>query len=215
MSQLSSPGMVGHAGHTWRADGYEGCGNVEPFLGSLRGRIAVVCGGGTGVFDQLESVLHYDPVILAANDVGMFLPKLDHWVSIHYNQFEQWKPVRWMHRHRSLDEKYHGLTGEHFPVDYVWELLTPCVMALSGYFAMQVAYLGGAKRVILAGCPGDGTPRFFEAHRADRPFAYGAGGHPSDRGVREQLESEMTRLPQFKAKVRSLSGWTKQYFGGP
>lgn len=208
--------MVGWAGHSWRVGGYEGCGNVEPFLGSLQGRTAVVCGNAQGVFEQMEYVLssESDPVVVAVNDVGMFLPRLDHWVSLHSDQFSAWRAVRWLQRRQEVEAvRYHGVDAKH-QVDYAWELLTPSLLALSGYFALQVAYLGGAGKIVMCGCPGDQTRRFFEVGPRVDGFGYGQGPTLSDNGVKQQLISEMRRLPKMKEKIRSMSGWTKQFFGG-
>jgi hypothetical protein len=91
-------------------------------------------------------------------------------------------------------------------------------MVLSGYLAMQIAWVMGADRIVLCGCPGTQTKRFFEAslgrEHANTNFGYGGGSGSGDEGVRQQVEREMRRLPDFKAAVRSLSGWTKTYFTG-
>lgn len=213
-NRFSSPGMGTH-GSSWQVGGYSGCGNVEELLGSLRGRPAVVCGNAWTVFTELEvlrAMYGLDLVVYGVNDVGMFLSRMDHWVSLHHNQFEQWKPVRWMHHRGDEWAKYHGISKEHFLVDYAWELLTP-TMALSGYFAMQIAWLMGCSPIVLAGCPGDSTRRFFE-HAGRSDFGYGSGSSGSDDGIRQQLINEMDRVPDFKLAVRSMSGWTRDYFGG-
>ena len=215
-NHFSSLGM-GSYGASWSAGGYSGCGNVGELVGSLRGHPAVVCGNARGVFEELEVVRKrygLPLAVFAVNDVGMYLPRLDHWVSLHSEQFEEWKPVRWMHHKGDEWAKYHGLKLEHKYVDYAWELLTP-IMALSGYFAMQVAWIMGCSPIILAGCPGDGTRRFFEAaDRTSSEFQYGSGDTGSDKGIRQQLINEMNRVPEFKAVVRSMSGWTREFFGG-
>jgi len=38
----------------WRAKGYSGAGNVEPLIGALEGRTAVVCGNAVGVFEDYD-----------------------------------------------------------------------------------------------------------------------------------------------------------------
>jgi hypothetical protein len=98
------------------------------------------------------------------------------------------------------------------PNYYWWEGLTP-LYALSGYFAMQLAWVMGAGRIILCGCPGNQKRRFFEV-AARKDFGYGTGPAAADNGIREQLEREMHRLPDFRVAVRSMSGWTQEFFGG-
>lgn len=204
---------MGSYGSSWQHKGYCGSGNVAGLLDSLTGRTAVVCGNGEGVFQELDQALMLAPeaVIFAANDVGMYLSKLDQWVSLHADNLGPWKQVRWLHPGPCEDAKYHAIDKRPF-IDYVWAGLTP-LFCLSGYFALQIAYLMGAERIILCGCPGNQTPRFFEA-RAREDFGYGSGSIGSDKGVKEQIEREMDRLPEFKAAVRSMSGWTQEFFGG-
>lgn len=205
---------MGTYGATWEAYGYCGCGQVEELLGSLHGRPAVVAGSGQGVFDELTRALALmaadEPVIFAVNDVGMFLPHVDHWVTLHGDNLAAWKAVRWLKAHED-DTRYHSCMDRP-AVQHVWDRLTP-MFALSGYFAMQLAYLMGAGQIVLCGCPGDGTQRFFDLERR-RDFAYGELEKPTDRSVRDQVVREMARLPGFKAKVRSMSGWTNHFFGG-
>jgi len=212
---------MGDFGSTWTYGGYAGQGNVSDLLGTLKGRVAVVVGGAADVLIQLASLqgstlfeygvhdIYKEAVIFAVNDIGMFLPKVDHWVSLHGKNLGAWKTVRWLHvRERELT-KYHT-TEEYAYTDYNWQSLTP-MFVLSGYFAMQIAYIMGAEQIILCGCPGDATPRFFDLpgqRREAGQFVY------NEEGVWNQLEHEMKRLPDFKAKVRSMSGMTRAFFGG-
>ena len=205
---------MGTYGSTWQERGYCGSGEVSVLLGTIRGRVAIVCGGAASVFDELQAVLTKveDPVIFAANDVGIYLPKLDHWVTLHTDNLGPWKNVRWLHAKTQEKTLYHAVAARPF-VDYVWEHMTP-LLALSGYFAMQVAWVMGAKRIILCGCPGTQTRRFFEGSPREDGFGYGTGVKGSDKGIKEQVEKEMARLPSFKDAVRSMSGWTGEFFGG-
>ena len=201
---------MGTYGAAWATGGYCGSGNVASLIGTLAGRVAIVAGGAHTVFDDLEVALekHSDAVVFAVNDVGMFLPKLDHWVSLHHDKLAVWKQVRWLTTRHREDTKYHSVDANP-AIDYVWEGLTP-LFTLSGYFAMQIAHVMGASRIVLCGCPGAPERRFFEAaKRSD----FGYGGGDDSHGVREQIEKEMARLPDFKHKVRSTSGWTKTFFG--
>lgn len=197
----------------WEARGYHGSGNVQELIGSIAGRSAIVCGNGAGVFEEFEQARSQidDPVVFAVNDVGIYLPLLHNWCSLHTDHLAPWRAVRWLNCKNIEVTKYHGV--DYRPnVDYVWDRLTPC-FALSGYFAMQLAWVMGADRIVLCGCPGDHTKRFFEAQPRE-DFGYGNHRSNGDQGVRQQLEHEMKRLPEFKAAVRSCSGWTKAYFGG-
>lgn len=193
----------------WTARGYHGCGNVQPLLGSLTGRTAIICGNGAGVFAQLTEAQSASPdaVVFGVNDVGMYLPTMDHWMSLHADHLLPWTLVRAQAVPTSAPYLVHSATAR-IGVQHVWDRLTPC-FALSGYWAMQLAWIMGAAQIVLCGCPGEASPRFFEAaSRTD--FAYGGG----DDGIKAQLMKEMSRLPAFKAAVRSISGgFTEHYFG--
>ena len=204
---------MGSYGTTWEAAGYAGAGLVGSLINTLQGSPCIVAGNASGVFTEVETVLekYPDAVVFGVNDVGMFLPRLDHWCSLHTDKLGTWKNTRWLTAREKEVAKYHGVDPRAF-IDYDWSSLRP-LFALSGYFAMQIAHIMGSDLIILCGCPGDGTPRFFEA-RPRTDFLYGSDAQGSGRGVREQLENEMSRLPGFKARVRSMSGWTKSYFGG-
>lgn len=204
MGRNINAASMGSYGASWIAAGYSGCGNVEDLIGTLGGYTVVVCGNAAGVFDELTDALSRaeKPIIFAVNDIGMFLPKVDHWVSLHGEKMEHWMNVRWDQNFSS--PIMHSIQDVH-PVTIIWDKLTP-LMALSGYFAMQIAYIMGASQIVLCGCPGEPKARFFEGSKRE-DFDY-AGG------TRDQLIGEMNRLPDFKNRVRSMSGWTKSYFGG-
>lgn len=203
---------MGAYGASWEAVGYSGSGNVAGLIGSLHGRPAVVAGNAEGVFDEVTKACAAleDPVVFAANDVGIYLPKLDHWVTLHSDNMGVWKPARWVQSHAQEQTKYHLTDAKPFS-DYVWEGVTP-LFALSGYFAMQIAWIMGAEQIVLCGCPGSPKRRFFEAQSRD-DFGYGSGTVGADKGIREQIEREMRRLPGFKARVKSMSGFTREFFG--
>lgn len=205
---------MGTYGSAWQTGGYSGSGNVEPLIGSLQGKTAIIAGNAVGVFGEVDTVLalHPDAIVFAVNDVGMYLPRVDHWVSLHADNLGVWKAVRWLTHHQMEAAKYHSVTARPV-VDFLWEGLTPC-FALSGYFAMQIAYILGAREIILCGCPGSPVRRFFEARLREDGFGYGGGLKGSDKGIREQLEKEMERVPELRKKVRSTSGFTRTFFGG-
>ena len=192
----------------WRHRGFNGTGYVQELFGTLTGRTAIVVGSGGPIEFILEDCAKYpDAVVFAVNDVGMYLPHVDHFVSLHGEKLLHWAGVRADGTSKPIHAEFKTHTGKHYPasIDYKWEGLTP-LMPLSGYFAMQLAWIMGASRIVLIGCPGDSTKRFFDAK--PKP-----GERYSELGIRKQIEDEMRRLPEFKAAVRSTSGWTRDYFG--
>lgn len=211
MAVYSTPPM-GTYGSTWQHQGYSGAGNVQGLLGSCTGRPAIVCGNAASVFAELEEAKGKleNPALFAVNDVGMYIPNLDHWVSLHADHLPGWKVVRWQHAKGEEKAFLHSSDGKP-GIDYVWEHLNP-IFALSGYFAMQLAYLMGCAPIVLCGCPGSPSRRFFEAKPRDT-FGYGGSDQQADRNIQRQVTKEMERLPEFKAVVRSMGGWTRTYFG--
>jgi len=211
---IRNAASMGTYGATWTSRGYAGTGNVAHLIGTLEGRVAIVAGSARGVFAEVEDVkrqLVEAPVVFAVNEVGIYMSDAEHWISLHADNLGVWRAARWLHP-RPTDPQIHSVDMRPH-IQHIWSNLTPC-FALSGYFAMQIAYIMGASQIILCGCPGMPWPRFFEA--CPRPdFGYGLGTNGNDEGTRQQLEHEMKRLPDFKAVVRSTRGWTHNFFGGP
>lgn len=206
----ASMGMYGVA---WESAGYGGNGNVAPLIGSISGHPAIIAGGARTVFDDMRSALDAYPEakIFAVNDIGMFLPVVHHWVSLHGDHLGMWKNVRWL-QHRAMESAEYHCTSAFPYINWLWDGLRP-VFCLSGYFAMQIAWIMGASPIILCGCPGSSMPRFFDLYQRD-DFGYGGGPLNADSNIQEQVVSEMVRVPDFKKAVRSMSGWTKEFFGG-
>jgi hypothetical protein len=158
------------------------------------------------VWDDLSRAraLVANPVIVAVNDVGMYLPTVDHWVSLHADAFPAWRNVRDMQERPPEHPVLHSGTPRGF-LDVWWVRLTP-QFPLSGYFAMQLCWLMGADRIVLCGCPGDASPLWY-GPRTRGAFDYGR------EDIQAMVVREMDRRPDFKAAVSSLSGWTQEYFG--
>ena len=192
---------------SWSRLGYSCLGNTEHLLGSCQGRTAIVCGNARGVFEEYDEVRQPGFLIFAVNDVGCYLAHVDHWVSLHTPRLDHWIEVRRDPTSRpmgNLDFHVHdaGLYG--LRTWYQWTGLTP-LMALSGMFAAQVAYLMGCERIVLCGCPNDATPRFFELTCTNHAYVE----------TQKQIKQEMAYKPEFKATIRSMSGFTRDYFGSP
>lgn len=190
----------------WQFRGYGGDqGQVEGLINSLSGRVAIVVGGARdalfefGAAKELLAESGRDPVVFAANDIGKVI-KWDHWVSLHPEKF--FTPGQAMtHTAFSTGAQFNWqIEPEHFP--------------LSGYLAMQLAWIMGCDRIVLCGCPGEAGARFDGTTNEYEGFGYGSGSTGSDKAIVAMLEKHMKRLPEFKAAVRSMSGFTKRFFGG-
>src|SRR6266576_32569 len=197
-------------GNCWEAKGYSGAGNVAGLIDSLRERPAIIVGSARGGFSEVEAAQRslHEPVVYAVNDVSVFLPHVDHMVSHHIPRLVHWAAIRRDPTGGSYgnvdfcvhDSGFYGKTEW-----YQWSGLTP-VMALSGLFAAQIAYLMGCDPVVLAGCPTDDTPRFWETCEKSSNVGY--------KHVQTQIRAETNYKPEFKNAVRSMSGWSKEFFGG-
>jgi hypothetical protein len=194
----------------WMNRGYYGDGagrcNIISLIDSLEGKTAIVVGsGGTTdeIFEDYYKALdkNQNAVVFAVNDIGVYLPTVHHLVSLHEDKLAAWARLR-KHHHNRNEFATHAL----IEADWNWEGIVP-VMPISGYFAMQIAWVMGAQKIVLVGCPGDNTRRFFDRKARD-------DFHYQEQGVLQQLLNEMNRLPDFKAAVRSMSGMTKEFFGG-
>lgn len=193
----------------WEAKGYVGGGNVGDLIDSLQGRPAIVAGSARGVFGEVDRATSFfggRALVFAVNDVGVLLPRVDHFVSLHTPRLDYWVAIRrdpTGASYGNVDFRVHD-GGLHGPrLWYQWSKLTP-TMSYSGYFAAQIAYLMGCSPVVLCGCPGDDTPRFWE--KQSRPGAYAKG--------QANIKQEMEFKPDFKKVVRSMSGWSREFFGG-
>lgn len=191
---------MGTYGSTWTAHGYSGNGNVAYLVDSHLNRPAIVCGGALTVFADLVEASRFvdDPLIIAVNDVGMYLPKVDHWVSLHAKNLPAWNAVRWLERKPAGQIHSYECPQEWND----WQGLNP-MFALSGYFAMQIAWIMGCAPIILAGCPGSRERRFFEYEKQETH---------GEANISKQVIHEMNRLPEFKRVTRSMSGWTRSFF---
>lgn len=195
----------------WHVAGYSGGASVKSLLGSASGRPAVVVGSGGYIKEIIGAfigIVDDDVCVFGCNDVAVFLPRIDHMVSWHGDKLELWASLRRNQFGRGYGNREFKTHAASLStnVDYNWEGLSPA-FALSGYFAMQIAYLMGCEPITLIGCPGDNTPCFWEL--VGRNAAY------DQEGVIQQVEREMARLPDFKRRVRSTSGWTREFFGEP
>ena len=214
----------------WTYKGFTGMGgNVTPLFKEGGAGVAIVAGSARPVFDEVKAVLavHPDATIFAVNDVGLYLPTLHHWCSMHHERLKWWDLCRRSRHNEDAAEfeafllhaqgkgpkpYYTHSILEPDRYDYHWAALEPGY-GLSGSFAAAVAYLMGHDQIILCGCPGGRAARFFDPEEGKR------WNNPedsyTDAGFMTQLESDARHRPEFHARLRSMSGFTADYFGRP
>ena len=160
---------------------------------------ALVLGGSSGVWEDVDAALALGEfqMVVAANDVGAhWSGRLDHWVSLHPEKFRKWAHERagrgypggyvtWGHRETPMT---HRATGD-------WG-------GSSGLFATKVALEQGATRVVCCGVPlVKAAAHFFDPSPWPSGEAYRGGW------IKHEAE--------LMGRVRSMSGWTREYFGAP
>jgi hypothetical protein len=118
---------------------------------------------------------------------------IQHVASYHTSEFEIFKTRR-KKIGGNLDYKTHSHEGN---VDYVWSLVDKSPYSGSSSFLGAQAAVGmGYDRIVLCGCPMQGNNNSKSKAKYERfQVGWKKYGH------------------LLQGKVRSMSGWTKEYFG--
>lgn len=178
--------------------------------------VALILGGAATLQDDLRQVkenkVEYDGVV-ACNQAGVEWPHaLDAWVTVHplfflKGQSRSWATNRirngytpprrgyWTHSNRDkpLPEGTHITT---------WKMPNLQNFGSSGLFAVKVALIDlNYDSVVLCGIPMTPTPHF------DRPDDW--------RHAVNFRKQWMNISPEIRARIRSMSGWTREQYGAP
>lgn len=167
---------------------------------------ALCLGGAAGVQEEWTAALalgDFD-LIVACNDVGAIWPgRLDAWVTMHPEHLTRWRDQRRANGYP--DAARYLVHGDYVPE---WAELVEFRFpgqdnsGSSGLFAAKAALIDlWAGRGVLAGIPLINSPHFFDAEQ------WAAAG-----GYREVWEA---LRPEYRARIRSMSGWTAHFFGLP
>jgi hypothetical protein len=169
-------------------------------------KTALCLGGAAGVQDEWTAALDLADFdfIVACNDVGAIWPgRLDAWVTLHPEHITRWRDQR--RANGFADAARYLVHGDYPPK---WAELVEFRFpgqgdsGSSGLFTAKAALIDlGADRAVLAGIPLVRSSHFFDAVQWEA-----AGGY---RAVWEALR------PEYRARIRSLSGWTAHFFGLP
>jgi hypothetical protein len=167
---------------------------------------ALCLGGADGVRDDWAGALSLGQFdfIVACNDVGAIWPgRLDVWVTLHPEKLTGWREQR-------RASGFHDAARYLVHGDYVPDWMEQAEYRFpgqgdsgsSGLFTAKVALIDlGADRAVLAGIPLVRTSHFFDGVQWEA-----AGGY---RTIWEGLR------PEYRARIRSMSGWTAYFFGTP
>lgn len=169
-------------------------------------KTALCLGGADGVEKEWKAALELGSLdyVVACNDVGAIWPgRLDAWVTLHPEKMAGWREQRRANGHP--DAKRYLVHGDYVPD---WAELVEFRFpgqgdsGSSGLFTAKAALIDlGADRAVLAGIPLVRASHFFDAVQWEA-----AGGY---REVWERLR------PEYRARIRSMGGWTAHFFGLP
>ena len=134
--------------------------------------------------------------VIATNDLGIVLPRLDHWATLHPEKMPDWIAAR---RANGLPDTYRTWSHTAGSVDHVvkgWS------NGSSGLLAVGVALALGADEVILCGLRMDKQRNHFRTEKGwGQALRYRAGWQ-SKQGL-------------MRGRVHSMSGWTRDLLGAP
>jgi len=178
----------------------------------------LVVGCAKCVWDDLDRFTHGGKKInfdtIAINNIIPFIPwTIHHAASYHASFLKHWIEVRKVMQPKKEAEIHSHSTPRRDldGVTFVWDF--DHVGGSSGLLATYVALALGYKRVVLAGIPLDGSGRFHDAPWLDPDDHTVFHGNYLSRTL--FLEWQHAKNECFKGRVRSLSGRTMKWLGGP
>lgn len=166
-------------------------------------RLALILGGACGVWEELAAAraLAEPDIIIATNHAGRDLDgPLDHWVSMHAELMPTWTKAR--------------ADAGRSPAGQLWSANhRPGPMPMrriqspggsSGLLAVFVGLELRVERMILCGIPLDQRAKHFDDPR-ERPW----------QEARQYWNAWDRAKPRIADRVRSMSGYTRQWLGHP
>lgn len=199
-------------------------GSSMPSYPVRKGGVCFVVGTAPCVLEDLAAArkLFPDADICAVNE-AVKLVEADHIATSHDGKISEFHKMH-LDTHgykkgRNLDLHYRapGHQRKELPTFYAWDVTTG---AGSAPFAAAVMTLVGYNLIVFVGCPMDGGGGYAldETHKStfDNPrFGLIDEKHGLVRSWKIALRNMPGQIPELTAKWRSMSGYTKQIFGGP
>lgn len=167
-------------------------------------KTALVIGGAACVWTDLEAYTGPVDGVVACNDVGVdYKGELAAWVSLHPEKFGRWVEQR---GNRPVLVSFRQPTPPgRFPA---MDIVTPNTFpgqercGSSGQFAAKVALCDlGFDRVVLAGVPMTATPHY----NREKPW----------RNAADFARCWHDIPTHYRARMRSMSGWSREFLGAP
>lgn len=165
--------------------------------------IALVLGGADSLFDDMRGAMALvdDPLIVACNNAGFMVERLDHWATLHPEELP-WREER--RRERGYPGGYVTWTRPYPPGmkdrEAGHRILAGWQGGSSGLFAVGVA-LEVADRAVLCGVPLDNRPHF------DRVSGWAT--------AEEYRDAWREKHDAMRGRIRSMGGWTADLLGVP
>ena len=205
-------------------------------LGTCAGRSLVIAGNGRTIWDDLRrsgafpyglmdiepSYVPQDvlpPDLMAINDIGMYLPSLEHWVSFHDDTLVLQNELRYRVWPYTTQPQLHsntrgqmGREDRRSPIHEAgvsvqyWGFEEPRMYS-SGVLGICIGLMLGYDRIVLAGMPADNQGNIFQP-----PWEWSKQGTDTAQEVWQNL---IAWVPEVKERVRSLSGNTRKWLGAP
>lgn len=171
-------------------------------------RTALVVGGAECVWEDLDKVsgLFKPDLIIAVNDIGLWLTHIDHWVSYHHSQLFRWAQQRLdsgLPPPSSYWTNPANFKTSPYPDGFFKTIKTEG--GSSGWMATAVALQKEKCKVVLAGVPMVPAMRHFNDKQKGKPWVDG----------KNYLSHWKTHSVKYAQAIRSMSGFTKELFGEP
>jgi len=173
--------------------------------------VCLVLGGADCLFEDIRRYGGPADAVVACNDAGAEWPgRLDAWVTLHPEHWERkgWLSTRAARRYPNAVALYAHNQVKEFVAEGVicTDYLFPGQdkAGSSGLFAAKVALIDlGFDQVVFCGVPMTHSPHFF-------------GGEPwRKQSVLDYRKQWKTVPDEWRARMRSMSGWSRTFLGGP
>jgi hypothetical protein len=199
----------------WHYRGIRGKGAEPDLLGAYEGKSLIVIGTAPCVYHDLALITGTHDR-MATSTIGLQLDNLTHWAELHTEIIPHFAHIRkvssyfsdrpFIHAHHFQRERDASKEMCDRYIDVYWHCYP--LTCGSGLFGVEIGIAMGYEQIICAGMPLDDTGSVAGKHTKYR--------FTSDY-VREQHEAweSFAEIPEFKKRVRSVSGFTKELFGPP
>lgn len=187
-------------------------------------RTLIVCGSAPCLFDDYNNVSPWDDVMLvngactalsvAEHMLAGHTDKAEAFVAARRKTFPEAKPIR---VHATMTDKHLAEAKVLFPSVTDWHSKDMCTGATSVAKGVRIGFKLGYDRVVICGAPMDGSGYFkgeapvgHDCHRIGDPEKQ---AHRVMEGYRRKFKK--LAETEFKGRVFSMSGFTRQVLGGP